>query len=133
MIMQKGDYIQHPTIYPFKVPEFYGGLDESIQKNLFWVKIMEPHQPFEFAKKKNLHILPICWTNVPKMLAWKSGMPVETIELTQRTLLYQSIVNSFPVRPRFLQEYEQELIMTAQILRDLEKIPILIEEIKTGS
>ena len=60
-------------------------------------------------------------------------MPIETIELTQKTLLFQSLVNSSPAKPKFLQEYEQELIMTALFKRDLEKIPILKDEIKTGS
>jgi hypothetical protein len=80
MGMERGDYIQHPQIYPFMVPEFYGELDERTQKTLFWVKIMVPDGPFDFAKNKNLRILPICWTNVPENLARKLGMLVETIE-----------------------------------------------------
>jgi hypothetical protein len=52
MFMEKGDYIQHPQIYPFTFPEFYDRLNERIRKNLFWEKIIQPNQPFEFAKDK---------------------------------------------------------------------------------
>ena len=59
-------------------------------------------------------------------------MPVKTIEETQKTLLYKSLLNSAPVRPDFLQEYQQELTKTVLYLIDLEKIPILKDEIKAG-
>ena len=86
---------------------------------------MQPNEPFDFADNKNLHITPICWTNVPANLARKLEMPVETIEMTQKKLLYQSLLNSAPIKPDFLKEYEQELILTAQYKRNLEKTPIL--------
>ena len=60
-------------------------------------------------------------------------MPVETIEMTQKTLLYQSLLNSVPVVPGFLKEYEQELILTAQYKRNLEKTLIRIDEMKTDT
>ena len=43
-------------------------------------------------------------------------MPVKTIEETQKTLLYQALLNSIPVRPQFLQEYELELNKTEAYL-----------------
>jgi hypothetical protein len=133
MSMRKGDHFQHPQIYPFIVPEFYSYFDEDIRKNLFWEKIMQPNQPFKFAEEKMLHIMPICWTNVPKLLSMNTGMPIETIEETQKTLLYQSLLNSVPVVPSFLKEYEQELVLTAQYKRNFEKTEILLETEKTGS
>ena len=60
-------------------------------------------------------------------------MPVKTIEETQKTLLYKSLLNSAPVIPQFLFEYEVELNLTADYKRNLEKIPILRDEIKNGS
>jgi hypothetical protein len=47
-------------------------------------------------------------------------------------LLYHSILKSAPVIPDFLVEYEEELIMTAGYLRNLEKIPISKDEMKEG-
>ena len=77
--------------------------------------------------------MPICWTNEPLNLSRKTGMPVETINVTQKTLLYKSLLNSVPVVPSFLKEYEQELILTAQYKRNLEKTLILIDSMKTGT
>ena len=57
-------------------------------------------------------------------------MPVKVIEETQKTLLYQSLLNSTPVTPEFLKEYEHELTMTVLYLRNLEKIPIIKDEMK---
>ena len=82
---------------------------------------MQPDQPFMFAKDKMLHINPICWTNEPELLSETMEMPVETIAETQKTLLYQSLLNSVPAKPFSLQEYEQELEMTAFHLRNIEK------------
>ena len=59
-------------------------------------------------------------------------MPVKTIEDAQKTLLYKSLLNSFPVRPKFLEEYELELTRTAAHIRNLEKIPIYMDEMKDG-
>jgi hypothetical protein len=56
--------------------------DEDIRKELFWVKIMQPFQPFMFAKEKRLHSNPICWTNNPKNLSRKLKMSVKSIEDT---------------------------------------------------
>ena len=97
------------------------------------MKIRQPGQPFEFAKHKLLQSKPICWTNNPANLSRKLKMPVKTIEETQKTLLYKSLLNSATVIPHFLQEYEIELMMTADYKRNLEKIPILRDEIKNGS
>jgi hypothetical protein len=97
--MERGDYFQYPESDAFKVPEFYAELQEIIQKNLFWVKIMQAGQPFEFAKNKMLYTKPICWTNEPENLSWRLDMPVEKINETQKTLLYQSLLDSAPVRP----------------------------------
>ena len=47
--MERGDYFQHPQIYPFSAPEFYGDFDENIRNNLFWEKMMQPNEPFDFA------------------------------------------------------------------------------------
>jgi hypothetical protein len=42
------------------------------------------------------------------------------------------LLNSAPVRPHFLQEYEQELIKTVLYIRNLEKVPVYMDEIKVG-
>ena len=94
---------------------------------------MQPYQAFKFAEDKMLHSKPICWSSKPKKLSEKLKMPVETIEEAQKTLLFMSLSNSATVIPHFLQEYELELMMTADYKRNLEKIPILIDEIKNGS
>ena len=114
--MESGDYFQYPNYYPFKVPESYNDVDENTRKELFWVKMMQPDQPFKFADDKMLHSKPICWTNKPKQLSNSLDMPVKTIEETQKTLLYQALLNSVPVRPQFLQEYELELNKTVAYL-----------------
>ena len=67
--MEKGDYFQYPKDNPFKVPEHYNKFKENIRKRQFWVRIMQPDQPFEFAKEKMLHTKPICWTNEPDNLS----------------------------------------------------------------
>ena len=77
--------------------------------------------------------MPICWTNVPVLLNLNTEMPVQTIEVTQKTVLLQSLKNSVPVVPGFLKEYEQELISTAKHKRNLEKTLVRIDEIKTGT
>jgi hypothetical protein len=41
-------------------------------------------------------------------------------------------LNSTPVRPYFLQEYEQELIKTVLYIRNLEKVPVYMDETKVG-
>jgi hypothetical protein len=65
------------------VPEEYDDInDENIRKELFWVKIMKPYQPFEFAKDKMLNSKPICWTNNPNNLSRKLRIAVKTIEET---------------------------------------------------
>jgi hypothetical protein len=61
--------------------------------------MMQPSQPFEFAKDKSLHSKPICWTNKPSNLARKVKMTVKKIEETQKNLLIQSLLNSKPVTP----------------------------------
>ena len=93
---------------------------------------MQADQPFQFSEDKKLYSKPICWTNNPANLSRKLKMPVKTIEETQKTLLYQSLLNSTPVRPYFLQEYEQELIKTVLYIRNLEKVPVYMDEIKVG-
>jgi hypothetical protein len=77
--------------------------------------------------------MPICWTNVPGNLARKLGIPVEKIEMTQKTLLSQSLKRTVPLKPDFLKEYEQELILTAQHKRIHERTPILIAEMMCGT
>jgi hypothetical protein len=97
-VMESGDYFQYPKNDPFKVPEFYNGVDdEDSQNELFWVKIMQPDYPFKFAEDKMLHSKPICWTNKPAILNKKTQMSIQTIEEIQKTLLYQALLNSFPV------------------------------------
>ena len=59
-------------------------------------------------------------------------MPFDLIEETQKTLLYQSLLNSVPVKTKFLYEYDLELNKTAVYLRDREKIPIYKDEMKDG-
>jgi hypothetical protein len=56
-------------------------------------------------------------------------MPVETIEEIQKTLLYKSLINSIPVRPYFLLEFELELVETALHLRNLKKVQIIRDEV----
>ena len=41
-------------------------------------------------------------------------------------------MNSTPYRPDFLEEYEEELIKTANHIRNLEKIRIIIDDVKDG-
>jgi len=57
-------------------------------------------------------------------------VPVNTIEDTQKFLLYQSIINSKPVKPEFLVEYDLELKKTAVHLRQREKKEIFTDEMK---
>jgi hypothetical protein len=80
--MEKGDHFQYPKKDPFKVPEHYNKLNDRMRKTRFWVKIMQPGLPFEFAKHRNLHITPICWSSEPESLACRLDLPVETIEET---------------------------------------------------
>jgi hypothetical protein len=78
--MKIGDYPQYPTVDQFTVPEYYNKEDEVFRKNLFWVKMMKPHQPFKFAEVKRLHSNPICWTNEPTILSNIMNTTVEAIE-----------------------------------------------------
>jgi hypothetical protein len=59
-------------------------------------------------------------------------IPVKKIDETQKALLYQSILNSKPVRPKFLQEYDLELNKTVAYLRERDKITIYKDEMKNG-
>ena len=93
---------------------------------------MKPDLPFDVAKDQMLYTKPICWTNEPDNLSRRLQMPVETIEETQKGLLYQSLINSVPVKTDFLQEYDQEMSKTVVYLRDRDKKPILIDEMKDG-
>ena len=53
--MEEGDYFQCPKEVPFKVPAHYNDPDnKEVLNELFWVQIMQPDQPFDFAKRKNL-------------------------------------------------------------------------------
>ena len=61
---------------------------------------------------------------MPKNLSRKLKVKVETIEKTQKELLLQSLKDSRPIMPDFLQEYLLELNKTANHLRESEKIPI---------
>ena len=63
--MKKGDYLQYPNKFEFKIPEFYNMFDQNMREGLFWVKIMQPDQPFDFANIKKIFTKPICWTNKP--------------------------------------------------------------------
>ena len=54
-VMESGDYFQYPKEDPFKVPEGYNDVDDESRNELFWVKIMQPDLPFEFAKHKRLY------------------------------------------------------------------------------
>jgi hypothetical protein len=56
-------------------------------------------------------------------------VPVEEIESAQKALLYQSLLNSKPVKPDFLKEYELELTHTAAYLRLCESVPVEIDKI----
>jgi hypothetical protein len=96
------------------------------------VKMMKPHQPFKFAEDKRLISKPICWTTKALKLSKKLKIPIEKIEEIQQTLLYKSLINSAPVRPDFLEEYDLELTLTAAYLRDREKIPLCKDEEKDG-
>jgi hypothetical protein len=79
---------------------------------------MQPGQPFAFAKDKSLLSKPICWTNKPAILLRKLKIPANTIDETQKLLLYQSLLKSVPVRPpKIVQEYHRELRETAAALR----------------
>jgi hypothetical protein len=39
--MEYGDFFQYPKKDPFKVPEEYNKLKDSLKKERFWVKIMQ--------------------------------------------------------------------------------------------
>jgi hypothetical protein len=93
---------------------------------------MKPDLPFDVAKDQMLYTKLICWTNEPDNLSRRLQMPFETIEETQKGLLYQSLINSVPVKTNFLKEYDLEMKKTAGYLRDRNKNPILIEEMKDG-
>jgi hypothetical protein len=93
---------------------------------------MKKDQPFEFAENRKLTSKPICWTNKPLLLSKKLGEKVITIEETQKKLLFQSLLNSAPFKSFFLQEYEQDLTKTVLYLIDLEKIPVMKDEMKDG-
>ena len=80
--MKSGDYFQYPKEDSFKVPEDCSEEDKEDIEDRFWVKIMKPDQPFEFAEDKMLHSKPICWTTYPKKLSKTLDMPVKTIEET---------------------------------------------------
>jgi hypothetical protein len=69
--------------------------------------------------------------NLSRKLAF--AMSEEEIELTQKTLLYQSLINSTPATPKVLQEYEVELARTAYCLYDREKANIIQDELKDGT
>ena len=47
-------------------------------------------------------------------------------------MLYQSLLNSAPFKSFFLQEYEQDLTKTVLYLIDLEKEPVIKDEMKDG-
>lgn len=71
-VMEAGDYLQYPKEGPFEVPEGYDDVDNAeIRNELFWVKIMQPGLPFDFAKNLSLISKPICWTNKPANLSRK--------------------------------------------------------------
>ena len=113
-VMEAGDYLQYPKEGPFEVPAGYGDVDDAeIRNELFWVKIMQPGLPFDFAKNLGLISKPICWTNKPANLFRNAKMPVKKTEETQKKLLEQSLKNSVPFMPYFLQQYEEELTKTA--------------------
>ena len=80
--MLKGDYLQYPNKDPFEVPAYYSKIPEKIRKERFWKKIMHPGLPFDFAKGKNFHIKPICWTNEPETLAYYLEEQIEFIDKT---------------------------------------------------
>jgi hypothetical protein len=67
--MKSGDHLQYPNVGQFTVPEYYNKHDERYRKNLFWEKMMKPHQPFKFAEVKRLPSNPICWTNESAILS----------------------------------------------------------------
>jgi len=133
IVMKKGDYFQYPIDLPFKVPEHYNDEDEDDRKDLFWVKLMQPQQPFKFAEHYKLLRNPICWTIRPLRLSKVLEVPVDIIENTQKILLYKSLLNSHPFMPWFLYEYEKELKKTAKYIRDHEKIKIYEDEERDGS
>lgn len=126
-MMRPGDYFQYPKKGPFKEPESYEKLSDKARNNRFWVKIMRPDLPFKFSENKMLHSKPICWTNDPDLLPDNMGIKVEEIEKIekeQKELLYQTLVNSCPAKPEFLETYDIELARTAQFLRNKESSPI---------
>jgi predicted GTPase len=49
--MESGDYNQYPKGALFNEPEDYNEEDEITRKDRFWVKIMQPYQPFKFAEE----------------------------------------------------------------------------------
>ena len=61
------------------------------------------------------------------------NLSAKSIEETQQALLYESLKASVPAMPEFLQEYERELMLTADYQRNLEKVPLHMDEIKDGS
>ena len=130
--MKNGDFFQYPIKGPFILPKEYDELDEENRNERFWVKMMKAGLPFDFSKVKNLTSKPICWTNKPGILCKSIVMDGNTIEETQKGLLYHSLLNSAPIMPEFLHEYELELTKTAFYLQDEQKVKVIQDEMKNG-
>ena len=130
--METGDYFQYPNTDKFNLPQAYNQLRENKKKERFWVKMMQEDLPFKFSMDKKLTSKPICWTKNFDDLSSELGMEVNTIEETQKRLLLQSLLNSVPLVPDFLREYEQDLTKTVFYLIDLEKKPVTKDEMKEG-
>ena len=89
---------------------------------------MQPDQPFDYASKKKFITKPICWTNTPDLLSETMDILEDEIKYKQEILLFLSLLNSEPVKPDFLREYEQELTNTATYMSDRESVPVKMDE-----
>jgi hypothetical protein len=58
---------------------------------------------------------------------------IEKIAKEQKKLLYQSLLNSNPAKPEFLEKYDIELAATANHLREKYKTPIYEDKMKDGT
>ena len=94
---------------------------------------MRPDLPFKFSENKKLFFKPICWTNDPENLYEKIGMSVKAIREVQENLLHQSLLDSSPANPEFLEHYKIELAETAKFIREKNKKPVMKDEMRYGT
>ncbi len=99
--MEKGDYIQYnltgedfQSQSEFKYPDCYYDDQRNLKIKKFWAKMMRKDFAFDFAKKKQIKFLPICWTNFPKDLSEKlqdKRLSPQIIDEIQKDMFYADL------------------------------------------